>query len=59
VRPACRQTKTSPTGEAGQSITITRDDWGLHVTGKTDADAVFGVMFAQARTFTSAWNETT
>ena len=32
-----------------QGVTITRDDWGIaHVTGKTDADAVFGVMYAQA-----------
>src|SRR5713226_956880 len=32
-----------------QGITITRDDWGIpHITGKTDADAVFGVMYAQA-----------
>jgi acyl-homoserine lactone acylase PvdQ len=32
-----------------QGITITRDDWGIaHVAGKTDADAVFGVMYAQA-----------
>ena len=32
-----------------QRITITRDDWGIpHVTGKTDADAVFGVMYVQA-----------
>jgi acyl-homoserine lactone acylase PvdQ len=32
-----------------QNITITRDDWGIaHVSGKTDADAVFGVMYAQA-----------
>ncbi len=32
-----------------QTITITRDDWGIaHVSGKTDADAVFGVMYAQA-----------
>ncbi|HET9983765.1 MAG TPA: penicillin acylase family protein [Longimicrobiales bacterium] len=31
------------------SITITRDDWGIaHVRGKTDADAVFGMEFAQA-----------
>jgi acyl-homoserine-lactone acylase len=30
-------------------ITIIRDDWGIpHVYGKTDADAVFGVMYAQA-----------
>jgi acyl-homoserine lactone acylase PvdQ len=30
-------------------ITIIRDDWGIaHVYGKTDADAVFGAMYAQA-----------
>ena len=34
--------------EAGQ-VTITRDDWGIaHVHGKTDADAVFGMIYAQA-----------
>ncbi|MFT3790576.1 MAG: penicillin acylase family protein [Rudaea sp.] len=32
-----------------QAITITRDDWGIaHVHGKTDADAVFGAIYAQA-----------
>jgi acyl-homoserine-lactone acylase len=31
------------------SVTITRDDWGIaHVYGKTDADAVFGMIYAQA-----------
>lgn len=30
-------------------ITIIRDDWGIaHVYGKTDADAVFGMEYAQA-----------
>ena len=30
-------------------VTITRDDWGIaHVRGATDADAVFGMIFAQA-----------
>src|SRR5215213_9317986 len=30
-------------------VTITRDDWGIaHVHGRTDADAVFGMVFAQA-----------
>jgi acyl-homoserine-lactone acylase len=30
-------------------VTIVRDDWGIaHVTGKTDADAVFGMIYAQA-----------
>src|ERR1700733_5033896 len=32
-----------------KNVTVTRDDWGIaHVHGKTDADAVFGVMYAQA-----------
>ena len=32
-----------------QNVTITRDDWGIaHVVGKTDADAVFGMIYAQA-----------
>ncbi len=30
-------------------VSIVRDDWGVaHVTGKTDADAVFGMIYAQA-----------
>src|SRR3546814_20712809 len=34
---------------AAQDATITRDDWGIaHVHGKTDADAVFGMAYAQA-----------
>jgi acyl-homoserine-lactone acylase len=32
-----------------QAVTITRDDWGIaHIRGKTDADAVFGMIYAQA-----------
>ncbi|HET6762802.1 MAG TPA: penicillin acylase family protein, partial [Longimicrobiaceae bacterium] len=32
-----------------QNVTITRDDWGIaHVHGTTDADAVFGMIYAQA-----------
>lgn len=32
-----------------QAVTITRDDWGIpHVHGNTDADAAFGVIYAQA-----------
>ena len=32
-----------------QSVTIIRDDWGIpHISGKTDADAVFGLLYAQA-----------
>jgi acyl-homoserine-lactone acylase len=30
-------------------VTIVRDDWGIaHVYGKTDADAVFGMIYAQS-----------
>ena len=33
----------------GSRVTITRDDWGIaHVRGRTDADAVFGMIYAQA-----------
>ncbi|MBI1765200.1 MAG: acylase [Acidobacteria bacterium] len=32
-----------------KNVTIMRDDWGIaHITGKTDADAVFGMLYAQA-----------
>lgn len=32
-----------------QRVTITRDDWGIaHIQGKSDADAVFGMIYAQA-----------
>jgi len=35
--------------QQAQRVTITRDNWGIpHVHGKTDADAVFGLMYAQA-----------
>ncbi len=35
-------------GEA-QRVTIVRDDWGIaHVHGTSDADAVFGMVYAQA-----------
>jgi acyl-homoserine-lactone acylase len=31
------------------NVTITRDDWGIaHIHGKSDADAVFGMIYAQA-----------
>ncbi|WP_271299082.1 penicillin acylase family protein [Sphingomonas sp. CV7422] len=30
-------------------VTITRDDWGVpHIRGRSDADAVFGMIYAQA-----------
>lgn len=32
-----------------RNVRITRDDWGIaHVRGRTDADAVFGMIYAQA-----------
>jgi len=35
--------------ERAQRVTITRDGWGIpHIHGPTDADAVFGLMYAQA-----------
>ena len=35
--------------QQARNVTITRDDWGIpHVKGKTDADAVFGMIYAQA-----------
>ena len=52
--PAAAQQQGAPSDparlkrEAGR-VTIIRDDWGIaHVYGKTDADAVFGMMYAQA-----------
>ena len=35
--------------QQARNITIIRDDWGIaHIYGKTDADAVFGMIYAQA-----------
>jgi acyl-homoserine-lactone acylase len=35
--------------QQAKNVTIIRDDWGIaHVYGKTDADAVFGMEYAQA-----------
>jgi acyl-homoserine-lactone acylase len=35
--------------QEARRVTIIRDDWGIaHVYGKTDADAVFGMIYAQA-----------
>ena len=56
--PAASQSTASPAAKnpdvarwerEAASVTITRDDWGIaHVYGKTDADAVFGMIYAQA-----------
>ncbi|HEX8848089.1 MAG TPA: penicillin acylase family protein, partial [Gemmatimonadaceae bacterium] len=52
---APRVAPNAPTGELStlearaRRVTITRDDWGIaHVHGATDADAVFGMIYAQA-----------
>jgi acyl-homoserine-lactone acylase len=35
--------------QQARNVTITRDDWGIpHIAGKSDADAVFGLIYAQA-----------
>jgi acyl-homoserine lactone acylase PvdQ len=35
--------------QRAQNVTIVRDNWGIaHVRGRTDADAVFGAIYAQA-----------
>src|SRR5258705_1139651 len=35
--------------QQARNVSITRDDWGIaHISGKTDADAVFGMIYAQA-----------
>ena len=42
-------TKLAALEQRAKTITITRDDWGIpHIYGKTDADAVFGLVYAQA-----------
>jgi acyl-homoserine-lactone acylase len=34
--------------QQSQNVTIIRDNWGIpHIYGKTDADAVFGLLYAQ------------
>jgi acyl-homoserine-lactone acylase len=43
------QTEAARWQQQARAITIIRDDWGIaHVYGKTDADAVFGMIYAQA-----------
>ncbi|MFL6416582.1 MAG: acylase [Bryobacteraceae bacterium] len=41
--------ETSRWAAHARDVTIIRDDWGIaHVYGKTDPDAVFGMIYAQA-----------
>lgn len=45
--PACAP--KSELEQQAENITIIRDDYGVpHIYGKTDSDAVFGLMYAQA-----------
>jgi acyl-homoserine lactone acylase PvdQ len=48
-RPAAAPRTERARWEArARDVTITRDDWGIaHIKGKTDADAIFGMMYAQ------------
>jgi predicted transcriptional regulator YheO len=48
--PVARMTKAEKVAAAQAArISIVRDDWGIaHVHGKSDADAVFGMVYAQA-----------
>src|ERR1051325_869866 len=49
VRPVEANTEMLRWQQQAANVTITRDDWGIaHVHGKTDADAVFGAIYAQA-----------
>ncbi|HET9741482.1 MAG TPA: penicillin acylase family protein [Terriglobales bacterium] len=55
VTPACFAAQSPSSSDIGRwqqeakNVTIIRDDWGIaHVYGKTDADAVFGMEYAQA-----------
>src|SRR3712207_2593321 len=44
-----QQTDASRWEQRARAVTIVRDDWGIaHVYGKTDADTVFGAIYAQA-----------
>jgi acyl-homoserine-lactone acylase len=53
--PAVDQATDNPSKDVlrweatAKNVTITRDNWGIpHIKGKTDADAVFGMLYAQA-----------
>jgi acyl-homoserine-lactone acylase len=57
IQPATAQSRNSPHSgpewarwkAQAARVTIIRDDWGIaHVKGRSDADAVFGMIYAQA-----------
>jgi len=42
------KTEISKWKQQAKNVSIIRDNWGIpHVYGKTDADAVFGLLYAQ------------
>jgi acyl-homoserine-lactone acylase len=46
---AAKDPEAARWARAARNVTIIRDDWGIaHIYGKTDAEAVFGAMYAQA-----------
>ncbi len=47
--PAGSETEVARWEARAANVDIVRDDWGIpHVRGRTDADAVFGMIYAQA-----------
>src|ERR1700726_2996509 len=49
VYAAPKDQETARWEREARNVTIIRDDWGIaHVYGKTDADTVFGMIYAQA-----------
>src|SRR4249920_2554676 len=49
ISQAAPQSDLARWEQQAKNVTIVRDDWGIaHVHGKTDADAVFGAIYAQA-----------
>src|SRR5579859_6290245 len=49
VYAAPKDQETARWEQEARNVTIIRDDWGVaHVYGKTDADTVFGAIYAQA-----------
>src|SRR3954467_15549866 len=46
--PSRPSTELARWQQQAENVTIIRDDWGIaHVFGKSDADAVFGMVYAQ------------
>jgi len=49
IASAATPAETKRWEQQARNITIVRDDWGIaHIYGKTDADTVFGMEYAQA-----------